>query len=307
MTTDTTTTTGGDAKTTTTTEGGDGKSSSMLDVTKITTAKDGAEGAEQPGTKTTTTEDPAAKGPADTTSQPGDKAVRPDYIPEKFWDAEKGAPRTEDIMKGYKELETKFRAGDHKAPEKPEGYKVELDDKSKGVLFGKNSEDPNKDPLYQKFTGWGVKNKISQAAMSEILGMYAEASVEETGKFQIDVGKERSALGKNADAIIQNQHSFFEQMFKAGEIGEAELKEASILFETAAGVKLVQAIRARYGEQSIPTNVAPVGDDVPSSEELGKMVVDPKYGVDKSFTAKVDGWYAKRYGNAPAMSSVVNR
>lgn len=301
MTEDTTTTTTTENKT----QGDAGNSASMLDVEKIKAAKDGKEGQEQPGKQTTTDENPErAKNPDGTTSEPGKKGDRPAYLTEdKFWDEEKGEPRTEEILKGYRELEKKFRAGDHKAPEKPDGYKVELDDAKKTLLFGAKDADPNADPLYKQLTGWGVKNKISQSAMSEILGLYADASADESGKFQIDVKAERAALGKNADAIIQNQHSFFEQMYKNGEIGEAELKEASILFETSAGIKLMQAIRARYGEQPIPTDPSPNMDGVPSSEELGKMVVDPKYGVDKDFTAKVDAWYGKRYGNKPAMSS----
>lgn len=36
--------------------------------------------------------------------------TRPDHIPEKFWDAEKGAIRAEDMAKSYAELEAKLRA-----------------------------------------------------------------------------------------------------------------------------------------------------------------------------------------------------
>ena len=283
--------------------------SSMLDVEKIKAAgAQEGEGKEQQG-EPNKADPAAAEGAKGKDGADGaQKAERPDWLKEdKFWDADKGEMKADLMFKNLQELQAKFSRGDHKAPDKPEGYKVGLDDKAKEALFGSKDADPHKDPLFQKLTGWGVKHKISQDALNEILGQYAEASGEEVGKFQIDVAKERQALGKNADAVIQNQHQFFEQMFKNGEIGEAELKEAGILFETAAGVKLMQAIRARYGEQPIPIDVAPVGDDIPSSEELGKMIVDAKYGTDKSFTDKVDGWYKKRYGTAPAMSSVVNR
>lgn len=40
---------------------------------------------------------------------------RPDYIPEKFWSDTDG-PDIENLAKSYKELESKFRAGKHKAP-----------------------------------------------------------------------------------------------------------------------------------------------------------------------------------------------
>lgn len=276
-------------------------SGSMLDVEKIKAGAKEATGDEQQGKQDkVVTGDPAAKVTEGEAAKP---AERPAYVPEKFWDAATGAPKLEAMSKAFTDMEKAFRAGDHKAPEKAEDYKVALDDKHKEILFGSKDANPHDDPLFKQLTGWGVKNKISQAAMNEIMGMYAEASGEEAGKFQIDVKAERAALGKNADAILENQHQFFEQMYKNGEIGEAELKEAGILFETAAGIKLMQAIRARYGEQSIPTSLPTVGNDVPSKTELGKMVVDPKYGSDPEFTKKVDDWYTQVYGSAPAMSS----
>jgi hypothetical protein len=281
------------------------KTGSMLDVEKIKAGAKEATAEEQPGTKVVTGDPTAKAGEGDAAKSAGEKLERPAFVPEKFWDAEKGAPKLEAMSKAFTDMEKAFRAGDHKAPEKPDGYKVTLDDKQKELLFGAKDADPHADPLFKQLTGWGVKNKISQAAMSEIMGMYAEASGEEAGKFQIDVTAERAALGKNADAIIQNQHDFLGQMYKNGEIGEAELKEASILFETAAGIKLLQAIRGKYGEQTIPTALPTVGDDVPSAEELGRMTADPKYGTDKEYTAKVQRFYSQRYGDQPAMSSIV--
>lgn len=42
----------------------------------------------------------------------GGEVKRPDYIPEKFWDPEKKAPRVEQLAKSYGELETKFKTRD---------------------------------------------------------------------------------------------------------------------------------------------------------------------------------------------------
>ena len=41
---------------------------------------------------------------------PAAPPVRPDHVPEKFWDAEKGVVRTDDLIKSYGELETKLSA-----------------------------------------------------------------------------------------------------------------------------------------------------------------------------------------------------
>jgi len=41
--------------------------------------------------------------------------VKPEFLPEKFWDAENGT-NVEKLSKAYSELEKKFSRGDHKAP-----------------------------------------------------------------------------------------------------------------------------------------------------------------------------------------------
>ncbi|WP_338664037.1 hypothetical protein VQH23_02490 [Pararoseomonas sp. SCSIO 73927] len=48
-------------------------------------------------------------GPDETRAQP-ERAERPEEVPEKFWDAERGALRTEALLKSYRELEKKLSA-----------------------------------------------------------------------------------------------------------------------------------------------------------------------------------------------------
>lgn len=49
--------------------------------------------------------DPLRPVVADPSASTATKADRPEYIPEKFWDAEAGTPRLEDLAKSYAELE----------------------------------------------------------------------------------------------------------------------------------------------------------------------------------------------------------
>lgn len=48
---------------------------------------------------------PTATAPAVETSKPASVVQRPAHIPEKFWDAEKGVVKTDDLAKSYAELE----------------------------------------------------------------------------------------------------------------------------------------------------------------------------------------------------------
>jgi hypothetical protein len=51
---------------------------------------------------------PTPSTPAPAAATPPTPAARPDYIPEKFWDGEKGQARVEELAKSYAELEQKF-------------------------------------------------------------------------------------------------------------------------------------------------------------------------------------------------------
>jgi hypothetical protein len=54
-------------------------------------------------------------------------ATRPEYLPEKFWDAAKGEARIETLARSYAELERKLGAGAG-VPADPAGYRIETRD-----------------------------------------------------------------------------------------------------------------------------------------------------------------------------------
>lgn len=241
---------------------------------------------------------------------PGQKADRPAWLKDdKFWDAEKGQVRSEELHKSFSELEKKFHNGDHKAPAKAEDYKLNFNDEQKTILFGKTDVDAKAiadDPGIKALTGWGAKHKVSQEAINELLGEYAGFVGPELEKVTIDIAAEKKILGNNADGIIKNQMDFFGHLYRSGHINDKHLAELQILGETAAGIQAIQKIREYYGEQPIPTT-ATAGDGMPTKAELSAMLNDPKYDTDPDHKAKVDALYAKMYGTQPAMSSSQNR
>ena len=286
------------------------KQASMIDTDAIKKGSQDPNAGDGGDNKQVVNQDDPNKKPDDqkTVDQPGQKAARPDWLKEdKFWDAEKGEVKAEDILKSYKELEAKFHNGDHKAPAKAEDYKLKLDDDQKAVLFGKGDANPTDDPGIKALTGWAAKHKVSQDALNDLLGEYVDFVKPELEKVTIDIAAEKAVLGKNADAVIKNQMDFIGSLYRSGHINDKHLAELQILGETAAGIQALQAIRTYYGEQPIPTNLNTSGEGMPSKEELSGMLNDPKYDTDPDYRAKVDGLYAKRYGNQPAMSSAQNR
>lgn len=284
--------------------GDDGKTNnpSMLDPAKIK----GDAGQSDPNKAA----DDANKKPDDQkpTDLPGQKGARPDWLKEdKFWDAEKGEVKTQDILKGYRELEKKFTNGDHKAPDSPEKYKINLNDDQKKTLFGDAKADPMGDEGIKSLTAWGAKNKVSQEALNELLGEYVKIVEPEMQKITIDIEAEKATLGKNADAIITESMNFLGHLYKSGHINDKHLAELQILGETAAGIQALQKIREYYGEKPIPTNMLSSDSGMPTKQELSAMLNDPKYDNDPDYKARVDALYAKMYGNQPAMSSAQNR
>lgn len=227
------------------------------------------------------------------------KAERPEYIQEKFWDPEKGEIRTESMAKAYKDLEKKLG----KNSKAPDEYKLELNEDLEKI-FDKTAADD--DPLLKWFKGYAQKNNFSQEMFTEMLQEFGKEGAEMLAANAvppIDPKEEMQKLGKNAHAIVENQTKFLGQLFKQGHVNEAQMQEILILTETAEGINALQAIRNYYGDQNkIPLNLTSKGG-VKSSTELQTLLADPKYGNDKEYTDMVDKEYEKKYGKGTSGQS----
>lgn len=229
-------------------------------------------------------------------------AERPDFIKEKFWDAEKGEPRLDAMAKAYDDLEKKLGS----TAKAPDEYKIEIGEDLKGIFHEENAE---KDPLLNWFKGYAKENNFSQEQFNDALNGFGKSAtdfLQGDGAIPAapDPKEEREKLGKNAGAIIQDQTRFLEQMFKQGHVNEEQMGEILILTETAAGLQALQAVRNYYGDQQkIPQNLNP-GGGAKSGDELRKMQADDKYGSDPEYTAMVDKEYEKKYGTGTSGESL---
>ena len=243
-------------------------------------------------------------GDSDNADKSGQTKIteRPDNIPEKFWNAEKGEPRTDSLLKAYGDLEKQVRGGKTKAPD---DYVVNIDDALKSSVDAEKMKD---DPMLGWFKGFAKENGLSQEQFDGALNGYMKQAAEEleNGPQPPDPKVEREKLGKNADAIIENQAQFMKGLFDRGQIDEDGLQEMLIFTETAAGIKAFQALRDHYGDaQKIPMNIQP-GGGAKTAAELQKMVSDSKYGEDPEYTRMVDAEYEKKYGDGNSGQSVAS-
>ena len=225
---------------------------------------------------------------AEVEDQPSEEETfeRPDFIPEKFWD-EKEGPDLEKIMKSYDNLEKQFSQGKHKAPKE---YNTE-------VLTEAGYE--ANDPLVSTYLDWAQKYGVNQAAFDELASSITGMAGEDMAAVELDLQREREALGTNADEIIKSNISWADGLERKGIISEAERAELNIWGGSAVGQRLMQKVRSMTGDMSkIP--VAEVADAGLSEDDfkvsMQSKMADPRYGNDAAFTRAVEKEFEQRYG-----------
>ena len=206
---------------------------------------------------------------------------RPEYLPEEFWDDDNGA-KLEELMtefektkKSYSELRTKMSRGEHKPPEK-----YEIKD------LGKIAPD---DPLLETFVDWSKENGISQDAFNKLGQKFVEIQNSQVVDAEINIAKEKAALGKNADDIIKSNVQWGRGLVNKGVFTEDDYSELEVLGGTAAGQRLLQKVRGLMGEREIP--VASVEGQSYDIDELRALVADPKYKTDAKYRRNVEKIY----------------
>lgn len=241
---------------------------------------------------------PASPDPAP--ADPTGKPTRPDHIPEKFWDAEKGEVRAEALAKSYTELERKQGQG-NKAPAKVEDYKLEPSEGLKKL--GVTGYDAN-DPVIPVFLKAAHEAGLSNEQANKLAGAVMEfAAGQDIGVDPaVIVDREFKKLGENAQNIIDGVDGWLHGLKSNGILSPEELGEARFMAGTAMGARVMVKLMEMTGEAPIPIKNAPV-DGVPSAEEVYKMAADPKYGSDATFTKKVDSYFEAIFGTQPAGSS----
>ena len=252
-------------------------------------------------------DDPSNLKPA---PAPGDAPpVRPDYVPEKFWDGEKGEVRTEAALKAYGDLEKKLSGGkgvdaltaeittkvkaDFDAerakarPPKAEDYKLEIPDGTipEGVEFRFDETHP--------LVGWWrnacFEQGLGQDKFAEGVKLFVDGELAKLATSSAALEAEFKKLGDNGKARID---------FIAGRIGEIAGSSATEVLApfltTAAAVEAMEKLlEATGGPKFSAIHKAENSDAAVTPEKLREMQRDPKYWRDKDpeFIKQVtEGW-----------------
>lgn len=176
-----------------------------------------------------TVEDAIKKADGKEPEKKADVAERPDDVPEKFWDKEKGELRTDDVLKSYKELEKTLK---EKGKLPPDAYEFT-------ETFGLPDEEIKQYSEFAKETG--LTNAQAEAVMK-----YAK----ELGYFDIpDYEAEMAKLGDQKDVVMNTLEAYATQKLLPAERQALE----GMVFTAEQAKVLYKIIRA--SDRSIPAKV----------------------------------------------------
>lgn len=203
---------------------------------------------------------PAAAAPAapaaPAAAAPG-VAERPAFLPESFWDKEKGAIKLNEFGVHYQEVaqfhqaETQRRAG---IPAKPEDYALELpkDFKVPDGFKPEQFKVNDKDPRLPMARAIAKELGLDQAGFSKLIALDANMQAQAITADRAAATAELAKLGEKAPARI----GAIETYLKANLV-ESEYEAIRPAFSSAAAVVAMEKIIAKATGQAVPTGGSP--------------------------------------------------
>lgn len=235
----------------------------------------------------------AGSPPAEEAAKNQSPPQRPDHIPEKFWNAEKGEVNVEALAKSYAELE-KARSSAKPADAKPAETKP---------AEGKPADG---DPAATAVAAAGLDMSKLEAEFAESgkLSDDSIAAFEKVGISRAHIDAYFEGQKALADKVIAEVHQVAggEAEFKAmsawagANLSDSEIEafNAAMNGGAAAARLAVQGLAARYAAENGKqgkmlggsAGAALVG--YASQAELTRDMRDPKYATDPAYRAKVE-------------------
>jgi hypothetical protein len=224
---------------------------------------------------------------------------RPEHIPEKFWDADTGEVKLDDLAKSYINLE-KFSTGKKDEmrdqlltelqaeateglPEDPSGYKLPP------LVEGITEEMVEENPL----TGWWRDHCHDLGMPEEVFQTGVEKYVDMMVGGQPNLEAEAEKLGENARERLDAVTAFAQSTFPPEEF---EVISAT-LGQSALGVQALERMQDAMRSSISRSEQVAQPDRALSVDDVKNMMKDPKYFDpryrDASFVKRVDDMWAR--------------
>lgn len=227
----------------------------------------------------------------------GAKAEKPSWLPDKFWDAEKGEARYEDLAKSYGELE-KIRSqgktgepgakpddakkGDEKSADGGEGQKpapINFESLQSELIAGGLTEDSRK-----ALTGLGLPEEIVSAAeaafkaQGEFLKMQMAAHLAGDSSFKEGQTKLEALLEWGQKNLSDGEKAMLDTQINAGE------------WQAALDFVAFKQSKSPAAQPRIVTGGSPSAGEAgfTSQSEMMKAIMDPRYAQDPVYRRSVE-------------------
>jgi hypothetical protein len=191
--------------------------------------------------------EPAPVEPTEPT-EPVEPIERPEYIPEKFWDGEKGEARLEDAFKSYTALEQKM-AGKKQAPE---AYELAFDDSIEKEFVEDITAD---DDLVKGLMDIAKESDMSQEGFGKLMSLIVGSEVAQLKEMEEARKNELAALGEHGSKRIKEMNAWIDSNL------DKDLADALKASMTSA--KAVEAMEKIKESSKAPSLKA--GDDLDPS------------------------------------------
>ena len=226
------------------------------------------------------------------------EVTKPDYIQDKFWDAEKNEVNIENLASSYNSLESKLgsRTEDltkqirtdienEKLQNVPEQYKLNVPELDSNVSLD-ISEDM---PIVQWWNQTAKNAGLSQDQYDEGVKVFIDNAMANLPNTDLEIQK----LGDNGKERIEAA-----ELWSKKHLSPDSYQAISSFASTAEGVKALEEVMKLTKDSSMPTSQTQV-DVTADIDDLKSMLKDPRYWDssrrDPAYVKRVTELYEKAY------------
>lgn len=238
--------------------------------------------------------------PVTTDAQEQPASDKPEFVQDKFWNADRKEVNLENLASSYNALEKKLgsRTEDlskqirtdleqERLGKTPEEYKVNLPELPENVDVSV-SDDME---IVQWWKDTAKKNGLSQDQFDEGVNAFVNNAMATLP----DINGEMEKLGDNAKERIEAG-----ELWSKKNLSPESYSTFSSLAATADGVKVIEEIMKLTKDSPIPTTPTQVSV-TPNQDDLKSMLQDPRYWDsskrDPGYVKRVTELYEKAYEN----------
>lgn len=232
------------------------------------------------------------------TEQSSETTSRPEYVQEKFWNAEKGEVNIENLASSYNSLESKLgsRTEDltkqirtdienEKLQNVPEEYKLNVPE-----LDGNVSLDISNDmPIVQWWNQTAKNAGLSQEQYDEGVKVFVDNAIANLPNTDLEIQKLGDAGRERVEAA---------ELWSKKHLSPEAYNAISGFAATAEGVKALEEVMKLTKDSNMPTTQTQV-DVSADIDDLKSMLKDPRYWDssrrDPAYVKRVTELYEKAY------------